>query len=99
MRMSVSLIHPFVETIQIASTPMAATTVSVMEDSHQHIISHKQIRLNAKTSMNVWRTALCVVLMQTVQILKELIIAHVKLATFPATEKRYLMQDKEFTVM
>lgn len=94
MKMSVSKNHPFVEKIQIVSTLMEATSVSVMKDLLQ-----LQLRLNVKTSTNVWSAALIVVLMQNVSILKEVIIARVKLATFPAMEKRYSSQDKEFIVL
>ncbi len=54
--------------------------------------------ISFQTSMNVWMAAMNVVLIQNVSILKEVIIAHVQLATFPAMEKRHLMRDKEFSV-
>ncbi len=52
-----------------------------------------------QTLMNVWMAALIVVLIHNVSILKEVISAHVKIATLPAMEKRCLMQDKEFSVL
>lgn len=99
MMMSVSLNHPFVEKMQDASTQLAVTTVCVKKGSNQLTISHKRIVLNAKTSMNVWIKTLIVVLMQNAKILKEVISAHVKLATLPAMGKRYLLLDKEFNVL
>jgi len=49
--------------------------------------------------MNVRMEVMCAVLMQYVPILKEVIHAHVKMATFPAMGKRRLLQKTEFSVL